>query len=92
MYHCKGDLVDIYEPSTFPGAQTRAIRYSRTRLEQSVLPQGGPCTVEEVGLRIYKIISCTNMPMQIAHLETLMDVLSKMGLYMDVGRYAPDGG
>ncbi len=35
--------------------------------------------MEEVGLRIYKVISCTNMPMQIVHLDTLMDVLSKWG-------------
>ncbi len=33
LYHCKGNLVNIYEQSTFPGARTRANRYSRTRLE-----------------------------------------------------------
>ncbi len=62
LYHCKGNLVDIYELSTFPGARTRANRYLRTRLDQSVSPRGGPCTVEGAGLGIYRIISFTNMP------------------------------
>jgi hypothetical protein len=78
-YHCKGNLVDIYEPSTFPGARTRANRYSRTRLDQSVPPRGGPCTVEGAGLGIYRIISFTNMPPQIMHPETFLDVLCKWG-------------
>ena len=33
LYHIKGGLVDIYEPSSFPGAQTQANRYSQTRLD-----------------------------------------------------------
>ena len=39
LYHCKGDKVDIYEPSTFPGARTRANRYSRTRHDQDIPPR-----------------------------------------------------
>ncbi len=30
LYHCKGNLVDIYEPSGFPGARTWANRFSCT--------------------------------------------------------------
>jgi hypothetical protein len=79
LYHCNENLVNINEPSTFPGARTRANRYSRTRLDQSVPLRGGPCTVEEVGLGIYRIISFTNMPPQITHPETFLDVLCKWG-------------
>jgi hypothetical protein len=70
LYHCKGDLVDIYEPSGFPGACIRANRYSRTQLDQQVTPSGGPCTVEAAGLGIYKIILYTTRPPQIKHPET----------------------
>ncbi len=79
LYHCKGNLVDIYKPSTFQGARTQANRYSHTRLDQRVPQWGGPCTVEEVGLGIYKIISFTNMPPQIMHPETFLDVLCEWG-------------
>ena len=77
LYHCKGDLVDVYEPSNFHGARTRANRYSRTRLDQNVPPRGGPCTVEAAGLGIYKIISFTTMPPQVTHPETFMEVLEE---------------
>ena len=79
LYHCKGELVDIYEPSQFEGTRTRANRYSRTRHDQAGGPQGGPCTVEEAGLGIYKIISYTDMPPQITRPETFMDVLREWG-------------
>jgi hypothetical protein len=79
LYHCKGELVDIYEPSQFEGTRTRANRYSRTRHDQAGGPQGGPCTVEEAGLGIYKIISYTDMPPQITQPETFMDVLREWG-------------
>ena len=79
LFHCKGDLVDVYEPSEFPGARTRANRYSRTRHDQDVPPWGGPCTVEEAGLGIYKIISYTNMPPQVSHPETFVEVLEEWG-------------
>jgi hypothetical protein len=79
LYHCKGNLVDIYKPSTFKGARTQANRYSRTRLDQRVPPRVGPCTVEEVGLGIYKIVSFTNMPPQITHPEAFLDVLCEWG-------------
>ena len=79
LFHCKGDLVDVYEPSEFPGARTRANRYSRTRHDQDVPPRGGPCTVEEAGLGIYKIISYTNMPPQVSHPETFVEVLEEWG-------------
>jgi hypothetical protein len=75
LYHCREDVVDIYEPSTFPGACTWANRYSRTRMDQTVLPQGDICTVEEVGLGIYKINSFTSMPPQLRQPETFLDVL-----------------
>jgi hypothetical protein len=35
--------------------------------------------VEEEGLGIYKIILFTNMPPQIVHPETVLDVLGKWG-------------
>ncbi len=57
----------------------RANRYSRTRHDQARGPQGGPCTVGEAGLGIYKIISYTNMPPQITQPETFMDVLREWG-------------
>jgi hypothetical protein len=79
LYHYKGNLVNIYKPSTFPGARTRVNRYLCTRLDQSGPPRGGPCTVEEAGLGIYRIISFTNMPLQITHPETFLDVLCKWG-------------
>jgi hypothetical protein len=44
-----------------------------------MVPQGGPSTVEEAGLGIYKIISYTNMAPQITRPETFMDVLRKWG-------------
>ncbi len=65
LYHCMGKLVDIYKPSQFEGTRTRANGYSRTRQDQAGGPQGGPCTVGEAGLGIYKIISYTDMPPQI---------------------------
>ena len=65
IYHCKGELMDIYEPSQFVGTRMRANRYSRTRHDQAGGPQGGPCTVGEAGLGIHKIISYTDMPPQI---------------------------
>ena len=77
LYHCKGELVDIYKTSQFEGARTRANQYSWTRHDQAVVPQGGPSTVEEAGLGIYKIISYTNMAPQITRPETFMDVLRK---------------
>ncbi len=67
--------MDIYEPSTFPGACTRANRYSRTRMDQTVFPQGDICTVEEAGLGIYKINSFASMPPQLRQPETFLDVL-----------------
>jgi hypothetical protein len=72
-------LVDIYEPSQFEGTRRRANRYSRTCPDQAGGPQGGPCTVGETGLGIYKIISYTNMPPQITRPETFMDVLREWG-------------
>ena len=86
LFHCKGDLVDVYEPSEFPGARTRANRYSRTRHDQDVPPRGGPCTVEEAGLGIYKIISYTSMPPQVSHPETFVEVLEEWGCMWMWGR------
>ena len=79
LFHCKGDLVDVYKPLEFQGARTRANRYSRTRHDQDVPLWGGPCTVEEAGLGIYKIISYTNMPPQVSHPETFVEVLEEWG-------------
>ena len=79
LFHRKGDLVDIYKPSDFRGARTRANRYSRTRHDQCIPPRGGPCTVEEAGLGIYKIMSFTTMPPQVAHPETFLEVLEEWG-------------
>ena len=79
VYHCKGKLVDIYEPSQFEGTCTRANRYSRTRHDHEGCPQGRPCTVREAGLGIYNIISYTDMPPQITQPETFMDVLWEWG-------------
>ena len=79
LYHIKGGLVDIYESSSFPGGQTRANRYSRTCLDQDVPTCGGPCSVEEAGLGVYKIISFTMAPPQITHPENFLEVLSKWG-------------
>ena len=79
LYHCHGALVDIYEPSPFPGASTRANRYLRTRVDQATVPQGGFCMMEEAGLGLYKIMSCTKIPPLIPRPETFMDILRKWG-------------
>ncbi len=44
-----------------------------------MVTQGGPSTVEEAGLGIYKIISYTDMPPQITRPETFMYVLREWG-------------
>ena len=77
LYHCKGDLVDIYKSSGFPGARTWANRYSQTPHDQRVTPRDGPCIAEAVGLAIYKIVSYTKRPPQIKCLETFLEVLDK---------------
>jgi hypothetical protein len=79
LYRCRGELVDILEPSQFIGVRTRANRYSRTCIDQATTPQGGPCTVEEAGLGIYKVISYTDMPPPLARPETIWEVLQEWG-------------
>jgi hypothetical protein len=94
LYHCKGDFVDVYEPSGLPGACTRANRYSCTQHDQCVTPRGGPCTVEAAGLGIYKIILYTTRPPQIKHPETFLEVLDEWGctwMWQDMRLTGDDG-
>ncbi len=79
LYHCHGELVDIYEPSQFPGARTQANHYSRTRIDQATIPQGGSSTVKEAGLGVYKIVSYTDMPPLITRPDTFLEVLREWG-------------
>jgi hypothetical protein len=48
-------------------------------MDQTVLPQGDICTVEKVGLGVYKINSFTSMPPQLRQPESFLDVLMEWG-------------
>ena len=79
LFHIKEDGVDLYEPALGEGARTRANCYVCTEEGTRVVPRGGPCTIEEAGEGIFKIISFTDNPPPMELLSMFRQVLSEWG-------------
>ncbi len=71
--------MDIYAPSGFPGARTWPTGTPVHDTTNKCAHGGGPCTVKEVGIGIYKNILYTKRPPQIKYPETFSEVLGKWG-------------
>jgi hypothetical protein len=90
LYHCKGKLVDIYEPSQFEGARTRANQYSQTRHDQATIRQtkyGGRSRARNLQDHLLHQHAPPNHTTRDIHGCTL-----GMGMHLDVGGHAPDWG
>ncbi len=62
MYHHKGQVMDIYSPSTIPAYVNQPNFWSRSRVEVPLDEVGNICTMKEVGnIGIHNVSSHTPM-------------------------------
>ena len=62
MIHFKGEVMDVYRPSSLPQIVNVVNRWTRTRIEQEPEQGGQVCTIREVELAVVALVSNTDPP------------------------------
>ena len=62
MIHFKGEVMDVYRPSSLPRMVNVFNRWTRTRIGQDPEQGGQVCTIREVELAVVTVVSNTDPP------------------------------
>ena len=57
MIHFKGEVMDVYRPSSLPRMVNVVNRWTRTRIGQELEQWGQVCTIREVELAVVAVVS-----------------------------------
>ena len=62
LIYFKGDVMDVYRPSSLPRMVNVVNRWTRTRIAQEPEQGGQVCTIREVELAVVAVVSNTDPP------------------------------
>ena len=62
MIHFKGDVMDVYRPSSLPRMVNVVNRWTRTRIGKETEQCGQVCTIRDVNLAFVAVVSNTDPP------------------------------
>jgi hypothetical protein len=79
VYHQKGHVMDIYTPSLVYGYTRRPICWTRSRIDVPLEKIGECCTVKQVSLGVYTVVSHTPRPQATTEPTAFWDVVESWG-------------
>ena len=79
MIHFKGEVMDVYRPSSLPQMVNVVNRWTRTRIGQELEHCGQVCTICEVEMAVVAVVSNTDPPCEEIMPTKIKEVLKEWG-------------
>ena len=79
LIHFKGEVMDVYRPSSLPRMVNTVNRWTRTRIGQEPEQCGQVCTIREVELAVVAVVSNTDTPREEIMPTKIKEVFKECG-------------